>query len=72
MDEVRMRRGGRMAVAVARVSLHDADDDVRYWLTQPIAARIAAVEVLRRRVYGGAHDGTGSRLQRVHRVVDRP
>ena len=38
--------------------------DLRHWLSQPPAARIAAVELLRKQ-----HDGTTARLQRTARVV---
>lgn len=40
---------------------------LRYWLSRPPEERVAAVEFLRRQV-----DGTGTRLQRVHRVLDCP
>lgn len=70
--EGRPTRGdGPMALVVTRASLHDVDDDIEYWLSQPPSARIAAVEVLRRRVFGESDYATGSRLQRVCRVVHR-
>ena len=37
-----------------------------FWLSRPPEERIAAVEFLRRQV-----DGSGARLRRVHRVVER-
>ena len=65
------RPGGNMALVVARTTL-DADDELEFWLSRPVAERIAAVEVLRNRVFGGGTDATGPRLQRVCRVVQRP
>ena len=59
-----------MALVVARTTL-DADDELEFWLSRPVAERIAAVEVLRNRVFGGGTDATGPRLQRVRRVVPR-
>jgi hypothetical protein len=44
-----------------------ASDDASYWRRQPAAARLAAVEFLRRQVYGAP-----ARLLRVARVVQRP
>lgn len=40
--------------------------DLEYWLTRPPIERVAAVEVLRRQRHG-----TGVRLQRVLRVIER-
>jgi hypothetical protein len=63
-----------MALVVHRASVDrtdTTDDDLDFWLSKPVAERIAAVEVLRRRVFGGDSDATGSRLQRVCRVVQR-
>ena len=41
--------------------------DLAYWLSKTPEERIAAVEILRRQVYGSP-----SRLQRVARVIQRP
>jgi hypothetical protein len=65
------RVGGAMTVVVARRRSDEPDDDLDFWLSRPMAERIAAVEVLRRRVFGGGDDATGPRLQRVCRVVQR-
>jgi hypothetical protein len=59
-----------MAIVVNVRSIHDPDDDVAFWLAQPPQERIAAVEVLRRMAFG-IEDVSGSRLQRVCRVVRR-
>ena len=40
---------------------------LRYWLTRPVAERLAAVEFLRRQFIG-----SGTRLRRVLRVTARP
>lgn len=72
MGEQVNRVGGAMALVVARPSSDVPDDDLVFWLSRPVAERIAAVEVLRRRVFGGGDDATGPRLQRVCRVVQRP
>lgn len=40
---------------------------LRYWISRPPEERVAAVEYLRRQV-----DGSGTRLRRVHRVLDCP
>ncbi len=53
-----------MALVVARPEL-GADDEPEFWLSRPVAERIEAVEVLRRRMFGGGVDATGPRLQRV-------
>lgn len=60
-----------MALVVARPNSDQPDDDLDFWLSRPVAERIAAVEVLRRRVFGGGDDATGPGLQRVCRVVQR-
>ena len=40
-----------MKAVVNKAALHDELDEIAYWLTRPVAERIAAVEVLRQRVY---------------------
>lgn len=50
--------------------LHDRDNDADYWLTRPITERVAAIEILRQRMWGGP-DGVGSGLKRVCRVTYR-
>ena len=55
---------------VQRFPLHDEPDEIAYWLTRPVAERIAAVEVLRQRVYGYNAD-TRMGLQRVCCVIHR-
>jgi hypothetical protein len=59
-----------MALVVTRTALHDPDADREFWRSQSVEARLAAVEVLRQRVFG-LHDAAGPRLQRVCRVVHR-
>ena len=55
-------------VTVKRLS--EPDEPWRYWRSRPVAERLAMVEQLRRE-YHGWGDGSGSRLQRVHRVLRR-
>jgi hypothetical protein len=47
-----------------------ARDDLRYWLSRPVAERLAAVEQLRRDHEGVTADAE-PRLQRVYRLVKR-
>lgn len=61
-----------MHLSVTRTSPQDQDRvDVAYWLTRSPQERIAAVEELRRRVFGEVDDAAGPRLQRVHRFVNK-
>ena len=64
------RELGNMSLTVSKTSLHDQQDEISYWLGVSPAERIAAVEVLRKRVFGGA-DGTRQGLQRVCRIIPR-
>jgi hypothetical protein len=67
---VLMTERGRMAMVVHRATLDEGDDELAYWLSRPVAERVEAVEVLRRRVFGEA-DGVRPGLSRVRRVVHR-
>jgi len=60
----------KMARVATKSSLLDEQDDVAYWLSLSGSQRIAAVEILRQRVFGGV-DGTRQGLQRVCRIVSR-
>lgn len=53
-----------------RRNIHDRQNDVAYWLSQPPEARIAAVEELRSQ-YNQWRYGAQPRLERVYRVVKR-
>lgn len=62
-----------MAIApvIRKTTLHEANDDARdlaYWLSKPMAERIAAVEALRKSVMDALPDAQ-QRLQRVYRVT---
>ena len=59
-----------MKKVVNRASLHDEPDEIAYWLTRPVAERVAAVEVLRQRVFGYT-PATRTGIERVARVVQR-
>ena len=60
-----------IAKTIRKTTLHLANDDVRdvaYWLSRPVAERLAAVEALRRPVME-ALPIAEQRLQRVYRVT---
>jgi len=65
-----LRRNGQMALVVNRVKLHEGDSELQYWLNRDPAERIAALEIIRQRVFGGA-DETRQGLQRVCRIICR-
>ena len=77
-DGSRLQRGfkipdnRRMAMqrVVQKTSLHPAGGkaagDLQFWLSQPVAARLAAVELLRQQMWGPDAE---RRLQRVCRVT---
>jgi hypothetical protein len=67
---VPLRRNGQMALVVNRVRLHEGDSDLQYWLSRDPAERIAAVEIIRQRVFGGT-DEARQGLQRVCRIICR-
>ena len=67
---VPLRRNGQMALVVNRVKLHKGDSDLEYWLSRDPAERIAAVEIIRRRIFGGT-DEARQGLQRVCRIICR-
>lgn len=50
-----------MALVVTKTTLHQAEQEISYWLTRSPNERIAAVGVMRRRMFGDA-DASGSRL----------
>ncbi|MEN9801538.1 MAG: hypothetical protein RLZ37_663 [Actinomycetota bacterium] len=57
-----------MSRVVTKSTVRDQVDEVVYWAGVSFEERVAAVEVLRRRMYGG-NDGVRPRLQRVCRVT---
>jgi hypothetical protein len=60
--------GHEAMVKVAAVTkLHEKSQDRAYWLSRPMAERIAAVEILRQQLWGQVHIEQG--LQRVCRVT---
>jgi hypothetical protein len=50
---------------------HQAAADLAYWLSRPMAERIAAVEVLRLQAFAHTPNDAEQRLQRVCRVTQR-
>lgn len=69
--ETGSQRTSSMAKVIAKSAVGDEPDELRYWATVPMVDRIAAVEVLRRRVFGGT-DAARLGLQRVCRITRRP
>jgi hypothetical protein len=67
---VPLRRNGQMALVVNRVKLQEGDSELQYWLSRDPAERIAAVEIIRQRVFGGT-DEARQELQRVCRIICR-
>jgi len=55
--------------AIAIQGLHDEPDDRRWWWAQTPAVRLAAVEAMRRVVYG--RTAAAGRLQRVLEIAER-
>ncbi|MFZ1864531.1 MAG: hypothetical protein WAU39_09945 [Polyangiales bacterium] len=46
-------------------------DEGRYWITRPVAERIAAMEEIRKRVYKG-YRGASKRMARVFELTAAP
>ena len=67
---VPLRRNGQMELVVKRVHLYKDDSGLQYWFSRDPAERIAAVEIIRQRVFGGT-DETRQGLQRVCRIIRR-
>ena len=67
---VPLRRNGQMELVVKRVHLYKDYSGLQYWLSRDPAERIAAVEIIRQRVFGGT-DETRQGLQRVCRIIRR-
>ncbi len=60
----------RIRKTVAKLSLHKQKSDFAYHQTQPYAARLAALEEIRREYHQWKY-GVQPRFQRVYRVVKR-
>ena len=57
-----------MTVVASKSTLHGSSNDVLFWLSKSPEERVAAVEILRQRVFGG--DGESRQgLQRVCRII---
>jgi hypothetical protein len=59
-----------MERVVAIKAVAESDEPWRYWVTRPVAERVAMVEEIRREHHGWV-DGTEPRLQRVLCVLRR-
>ena len=68
--DLRSRKNGVMTLVVTKTNLHDGDDEMLFWQGIEPSERVAAVEILRQRVFGGI-DEARSGLQRVCRVIRR-
>jgi predicted Fe-S protein YdhL (DUF1289 family) len=55
---------------VTKSDLHNQQDELSYWLSVSPKERIAAMKILRQRMFGGG-DGTRQGLQRVCRIISR-
>jgi hypothetical protein len=55
--------------AISAQSLHDVPDDRTWWWARTPLERLAAIEIMRRIVYGRA--ATDGRLQRVLEIAQR-
>jgi hypothetical protein len=64
------RSTGSIALVVEKFALGDQTDEFEYWLGVPPADRVAAVEILRQRMYGG-DNATRLGLQRFSRTLHR-
>lgn len=61
---------GSIALNVEKCALGDEPDEVIYWRTVSHVERVAAVEILRRRLNGGGN-ATRPGLQRLCRTLHR-
>jgi hypothetical protein len=68
MDEVFDLKVDRSALSVGRLT--DPSDEKTYWLSRSPADRLAALELMRRILYG--YDPTTARLQRILEFAQRP
>jgi hypothetical protein len=59
-----------IAKVVRKVGLKDQPRDADYWRAQPAAARLAALEDIRREYHAWKGDAE-PRLQRVYKIVKR-
>jgi hypothetical protein len=64
------QRPSAIAAAVTRIKLGEASSDVAYWRAQPYAARLAALEEIRREYHRWRY-GAEPGFQRVYRIVKR-
>ena len=65
-----MEKTSRVEKVVTQISVKEARSDYAYWQGQPFAARLAALEEIRRE-YHRWKFGAEPRLQRVYTIVKR-
>ena len=58
------------AIAVTKTNLKSTTSDVAYWRNQPYAARLAALETIRREFHQWKYNAE-PRFQRVYTIVKR-
>lgn len=63
-----MRKQRAIRKTIAKISIHDLKSDFAYWQAQPYAARLAALEEIRRE-YHQRRYGVQPRFQRVYGIV---
>ncbi len=59
-----------IAPVVRIIGIHDQESDVAYWRSQPLEARLAAIEELRRE-YHGWKTGEEPKIQKVCTIIRR-
>lgn len=69
-DDAGTKRERQMVMVVHKYKLGEEPSDLDYWLQQPYEARLAALEELRRELYGPDYDAQ-SGFPRVYRIVKR-
>ncbi len=63
-----MESNRQIAKVVTKVKLGEKKTDAAYWRAQPIAARLAALEEIRREVHGWK-EGKEPRMEKVVKII---
>ncbi|GER78617.1 conserved hypothetical protein [Candidatus Denitrolinea symbiosum] len=61
-------RTGTIEKVVTKLKMNEQKSDAEYWRAQPPAARIAALEEIRREYHKWKY-GAEPRLQRIYRII---
>jgi len=59
----------RSKIVVRKGKLGELENDLEYWLSQPVEYRLAAVEFLRKQYIHNHLTNVEPRLQRVYRII---